>query len=58
MKLFSITFPRAKPKGTLDDKGVYLTVYPLSCPYTDTVCSILMGPSGFKTSLRKFRMTF
>ena len=31
-------FPRASPLETLSDKGVYLSVYPLSCPNTDTVC--------------------
>ena len=30
-------FPRALPTGTLSGKGIYLTVYPLSCPNTDTV---------------------
>ena len=30
-------FPQAAPLGTPSGKGVYLTVYPLSCPYTDTV---------------------
>ena len=31
--------PRAFPLGTLSGKGVYLTIYPLSRPYTDTVFS-------------------
>ena len=30
-------FSRASPSGTPSGKGLYLTVYPLSCPYTDTV---------------------
>ena len=30
-------FPRAKPKGTREGKGVYLTVYPESSPNTDSI---------------------
>ena len=30
-------FPRAKPEGTPDDKGLYLTVYPELSPYTDSI---------------------
>ena len=30
-------FPRAKPKGTPEDKGVYLTVYPESSPNIDSI---------------------
>ena len=30
-------FPRASPLGTPSGEGVYLTVYPLSPPNTDTV---------------------
>ena len=30
-------FPRAKPEGTLEGKGLYLTVYPESSPNTDII---------------------
>ena len=30
-------FPRAQPKGTPEDKGVYLTVYPESSTNTDSI---------------------
>ena len=30
-------FPRAKPKGTPNAKGVYLTIYPELCPNTDSI---------------------
>ena len=30
-------FPRAKPGGTPEGKGVYLTVYPESSPNTDII---------------------
>ena len=30
-------FPRAKPKGTPEGKGLYLTVYPESSPNTDII---------------------
>ena len=30
-------FPRAKPKGTPEGGGVYLTVYPESSPNTDSI---------------------
>ena len=30
-------FPRAKPEGTPEGKGLYLTVYPESSPNTDTI---------------------
>ena len=30
-------FPRAKPKGTPEDKGIYLTVYPELSPNTDSI---------------------
>ena len=30
-------FPRAKPEGTPEGKGVYLTVYPESSPNTDSI---------------------
>ena len=30
-------FPRAKPKGTPEGGGVYLTVYPESSPNTDII---------------------
>ena len=29
--------PKAKPKGTLEGGGVYLTVYPESSPNTDII---------------------
>ena len=35
--LFLKVFPRAKPKGTPEGKGLYLTVYPESSPYTDII---------------------
>ena len=31
-------FPWALPWGTPSGGGVYLTVFPSSCPYTDTAC--------------------
>ena len=31
-------FPRALSSGTPSGGGLYLTVYPSSCPYTDTIC--------------------
>ena len=30
-------FPRAKPEGTPEGEGVYLTVYPESSPNTDSI---------------------
>ena len=34
------------PSGTPSDKGVFLTVHPLSCPNTDTVyCSAAKCPA-------------
>ena len=39
-------FPRALPYGTFSGKGVYLTVFPLSCPNTDTVGADRMGEGG------------
>ena len=30
-------FPRAKPEGTLEGKGIYLTVYLKSSPNTDSI---------------------
>ena len=33
-------FPQALPSGTPSGKGLYLTVYPFSCPNTDTVYSL------------------
>ena len=30
-------FPWASPSGTPSAKGLYLAVYPLSCPNTDTM---------------------
>ena len=30
-------FPRAKPEGTPEGRGVYLTVYPESSPNTDII---------------------
>ena len=30
-------FPRAKPEGTPEGKGLYLTVYPKSSPNTDII---------------------
>ena len=30
-------FPRSKPKGPPEGKGVYLTVYPESSPNTDSI---------------------
>ena len=46
-------FPRASPLETSSDKGLYLTVYPLSRPNTNTVqystvqCSFLCTPVNF-----------
>ena len=34
---YSKKFPRAKPKGTSESKGVYLTLYPESSPNTDSI---------------------
>ena len=34
-------FPKALPLGTPSDEGVYLTVYPLSHPNTDTKYPVL-----------------
>ena len=33
-------FPQALPSGTPSAKGVYLTVYPSSCPEMDKVCVV------------------
>ena len=35
--LFLKEFPRAKPDGTPEGKGLYLTVYPESSPNTDII---------------------
>ena len=36
-------FPWALPSGTPSDKGLYLTVYPSSCPNMDTVVKHMQG---------------
>ena len=43
-------FPWASPSGTPSGEGVYLTVYPMSCPNTDTVQFISMQYSKMECS--------
>ena len=50
-------FPPASPLGTPSGKGVYLTVYPSSCPNTETVWSLhilnILGTEIWKPLLKE-----
>ena len=41
-------FPRALPSGASSGEGLYLTVYPSSCPNTDTIYFIALTTRVFK----------
>ena len=43
-------FPWASPSGTPSDEGVYLTIYPSSCPNTDTIIYMRVNASSLQFS--------
>ena len=45
--------PRASPTGTPSGKGLYLTVYPLSCPNMRTVKTTELSPCKISSATSK-----